>query len=224
MSDLNTRVSTMIELKTYTKAELAEILHTTARQGITRKLDRYSITYTCDGDGDDLRITIKAIPDPFKVFCITELGIPAQADFTKLRNLFYYLFCCEGFAGLPLIQMAERMDEDGRHLSRETIGKWLNYLQGIDYVAFDKTDCIYYAISPATDGRKLHREISKGQYNTGWKIYFEKKPEEGSHGAYAKMYSYIGGHPYKKAKMIPNAFYIPQINQLIDIINDSFNT
>jgi len=36
------------------------------------------------------------------------------------------------------------------------------------------------------------------------------------------MYNYIGGHPYKKAKMMQNAFYISEINQLIDIINESF--
>lgn len=214
----------MIELKTYTKAELAEILHTSERQGMTRKLDRYQITYTCSGHGNDLKITITGIPDPFKIFCIIELGIPAQADFEKLRNLFYYLFCCEGFAGLPVIEMAERMKEDGRPLARETIGKWLSYLESIDYVAFDKSDCTYYAISTAPDGTKLHREISKQEYNTGWKIYFERKSEEGSHGAYARMCQYIGGHPYKKAKMIPNAFYIPQINQLIDILNESFIT
>lgn len=214
----------MIELKTYTKAEMAEILHTAARQGITRKLTGYDIKYTCDGEGEDLKITIHAINNPFKVFCITELGIPAQADFTKLRNLFYYLFCCEGFAGLPLIQMAEKMDADGRHFSREKIGKWLAYLQEIDYIAFDKADCTYYAISTAPGGTKLHREISKQQYNTGWKIYFENISEEGTHGAYTRMRNYIGGHPYKKAKMMPNAFYIQQINQMIDIINESFTT
>lgn len=214
----------MIELKTYTKAELSEILHTSDRQGITRKLDRYNITYACSGRGDDLEITITAIPNPFKIFCINDLGIPAQADFTKLRNLFYYLFCCEGFAGLPLIEMAERMKEDGRPLARETIGKWLNYLEKIDFVAFDKADCTYYAISTAPDGTKLHWEISKQQYNAGWKIYFESITEEGTHGAYTRMRNYIGGHPYKKAKMMPNAFYIQQINQLIEIINESFTT
>ena len=212
----------MIELKTYTKAELAEILHTPGRQGITRKLDGYKISYLCSGRGEDLKFTITAIANPFKVFCITELGIPAQADFIKLRNLFYYLFCCDGFAELPLIEMAERLKEDEKTVSRETIGKWLKYLEHIDYIAFDKTDCTYYAISPAPDGKKLHREISKQKYNTGWKIYFDSIPEEGGHSAYARMYNYIGGHPYKKAKMMQNAFYIPQINQLIDIINESF--
>ena len=212
----------MIELRTYTKAEMAEILHTPTRQGITRKLDGYNISYICSGRGEDLKITITAIANPFKVFCITELGIPAQSDFPKLRNLFYYLFCCEGFAELPLIEMAERLKEDGKSVSRETIGKWLRYLEHIDYIAFDKADCTCYAISPAPDGKKLHREISKQQYNTGWKIYFESVPEEGTRSAYRRMYNYIGGHPYKKAKMMPNAFYIPQINQLIELINNSF--
>ena len=214
----------MIELKTYSKAEIAEILHTNARQGITRKLDGYNISYSCSGRGEDLKITITAIANPFKVFCITELGIPAQSDFPKLRNLFYYLFCCEGFAGLPLIEMEARMKEDGNPMARETIGKWLSYLEHIDYIAFDKADCTYYAISPAPDGTKLHQEISRQQYNTGWKIYFDSKPMEGSHGAYMRMYNYIGGHPYKKAKMIQNAIYIPQINQLIELINNSFNS
>ena len=94
-------------------------------------------------------------------------------------------------------------------------------LRGMD-IAFDRADCTYYAISSAPDGKKLHREISKQQYNMGWKIYFDSKPTEGSYGAYVRMYNYIGGHPYKKAKMIPNAIYIPQINQLIELINNNF--
>ncbi len=212
----------MLELKQYSPAELAEVIQTSPeRQQITRKLNRYNICFTCAGRGHNLIYTIEAIPHPFKVYCVFDLGIDPRADFRKLRNLFYYLFCVDGFAELPILEMAERLSETNAPVSRETIGKWLTYLAHINFVMFDTSDCVYYRINKV-GGKMIHTEIDRETYNAGWRLYFERKEASGSSVAYEAMTKYVGGHPYKKAKMVENAFYQEEIHRLIDYINETF--
>lgn len=213
----------MLELKSYTKAEIAAILGTSDRQGIKKKLDGYGVEYSIEGQGDFI-ITITAINNPFKVFCITTLGIPAQADFHKLKILYYHLFCCPEFATKPYEVMASLLKEAGEKdpPSSKTVGKWVAYLGTIDFVAFDKEDCIYYAIRKRMDGIRICKEITKEVYGVGWSIYWTNKGREGTDAAYFRMFNYVGGHPCRKAKIKPNAIYLNEINQLIDILTDEY--
>ena len=211
----------MLELKKYTRAEITAILGTRNRQGIMRKLEGYGVEYKIEGWGN-YTLTITAINDPFKLFCITELGIPAQADFTKIRDLYYYLFCCPGFAEQSFESMAQILDDDNRTISSKTIAKWVAHLGHIDYVAFDKEDCKYYAITKTADGRRESTEITAEVYRGGWQIYWNQKAEHGTQSAYLYMYNFVGGHPKKQAIMKPNAFYINEINYMIDLIQQSF--
>ena len=81
----------MIELRAYKRDELAEILKTSDKGEMMAKLTRWGVVYDePEGRGKNLTFTIIKIKDPFKVFCITELGVPASWDFYKMRNLFYY--------------------------------------------------------------------------------------------------------------------------------------
>lgn len=213
----------MLELRTYTKDEIVSILGTADRQGIKRKLDGYGVEYTIAGWGD-FTLTVTAINDPFKLFCITTLGIPAQANFGKLKILYYHLFCCPEFATLPYEVMASMLKDEAEEdpPSSKTVGKWVAYLGAIDFVAFDKEDCTYYAIRKQKDGKRTCGEISKETYCAGWHIYWSKKAEEGTDAAYYRMFNYVGGHPCRKAKIKPNAIYLKEINQLIDILNEEY--
>lgn len=213
----------MLELRTYTKDEIINILGTEDRQGIKRKLDGYGVEYIIDGWGD-YKLTITAINDPFKLFCITILGIPAQADFNKVKTLYYHLFCCPEFATKPYEVMASVLKEEDEKdpPSSKTVSKWIAHLGKIDFVAFDKEDCTYYAIQKCKDGLRNCTEISKETYCTGWHIYWKYKEREGTDAAYYRMFNYVGGHPCRKAKMKPNAIYLNEINQLIDILTDEY--
>ena len=91
----------MIELRSYKRAELSAILNTNSRQGMLRKLDRWGVSYTDEGRGNNLVITITEIANPFKVYCITELDFDAGCDFQKVRNLLYYFFNDEEFMAMP---------------------------------------------------------------------------------------------------------------------------
>lgn len=211
----------MLEIRDYRITELRELFGTKEKQGIDRKLQGYGIDFTSSGWADARIYTIHAIPDPFKMYAITKLGIPAQADFTKIRNLYFYFFFVDGFAEWPLVEMEAIMVEDGIGISPKTISKWLNYLQHLEYINFSRSDFVYYAIYKV-NGVKTYKEITKELYLEGWHIYFDSKIEEGCDSAYIKMRNHIGGHPYKKAKFDVNGLRSAEIAELMEIVNDSF--
>ena len=211
----------MLKAKKYAIAELSAILGSAGKQAIDRKLDRYGIEYSSSGWADNRVYEIKHIPDPFKVYCITKLGMPAPADFEKIRNFYYYFFCDEGFADLPLIEMAEYMEAEGVPASRQFITKWLEYLKEIDYINFDKRECKYYAIEKTAANEKICREITREEYGRAWAIYHQHKYTDGCACAYALMYNTLPGHPYKKPIYYENAIMFQEIEELIDIIVDT---
>lgn len=214
----------MLEVRKYSIAELSAILGSTGKQAIDRKLERYGVEYTSTGRGQSLVYDITKITDPFKVYCITKLGIPAQANFEKIRNLYYYFFCDEGFADLPLIEMAEYLEAEGVPQSRQCVTKWIEYLRHLDYIGFTNTDCKYYAIEKTPSKVKICHEITREEYCQAWAIYHRNKIEHGSYYAYALMYNTLGGHPYKKPIYYQNVIMAQEIQELIDIILDTLPT
>ena len=210
----------MFEKRNYPLAEMEELLNTSGKQNIDRKLERYGIDFSSDGYGAARIYTIKHIPDPFKVYAIVKLGIPAQANFMKIRNLYYFLFCAEGFSDNPLIEMERIMEAEGIPMARQTITKWLNYLQHLDYITLSADNIKYYVIRKTSIGRE-YNEVDAETYKKGWAIYHHWKMIEGSANAYCRMYNTIGGHPYKKPEIVENAILQNEINELIEVINES---
>lgn len=211
----------MLERRAYGIAELRELFGTKAKQGIDRKLDGYGIEFSSSGRADNCIYTIKSIPNSFKIYAITKLGIPAQADFTKIRNLFFYLFFVDGFTEWPYDEMESIMEEDGVKVSSKTIAKWLKYLHHLDYINFSRSDFVYYAVNKV-NGVKVYHEISKQLYLEGWHIYFDLRDEEGWSNAYYQMKNHIGGHPSKKALFTVNGLRLAEIEELMEAVNDSF--
>jgi len=211
----------MLNIGRYSIIELKQILRTNNKQGVDRKLDRYGVKYSSTGYADDRIYDITSIPDPFKVYCIINLGIPAQADFSKIRNMYYYFFCVEGFHEKPLIEMALIMENEGIQASRQFVSRWIEYLRRLDYIEYSKADCDYYAISKDYAGNRVCKKITKDAYSKAWAIYFEWKDKEGCGNAYSRMYNTIGGHPYKKPIYTQNIIKYSEIQELIDIIIDT---
>ena len=211
----------MLKIGSYPFSELKEILGTKDKQATDRKLTRYGVEYSSTGWADNRTYTITRIPDPFRLYCVLVLGTPAQADFDKIRNLYYYFFCVEGFTDLPLIEMAKVMEDEGVPASRQFVSKWIEYLRHLDYINFTKSECDYYAISRDEHGNRVCKDITRADYNQAWAIYYEWKLTEGCGLAYARMYNTIGGHPYKKPIYQENALKYAEIQELIDIIIDT---
>lgn len=212
----------MIEIGKYTKAEISDILHTNGKQGIDRKLNRYGIEFTYSGRGANLMYSINKITNPFKVYCITELGLSANVDFEKFKYFCMYFFCDDRFSAYPIIAMEQILRKDGVLISRQTISKSIHYFERLNYVAVFKDECTYYAVNKLANDEKTYTEITKEKYSKGWHIYWEMKEEYGVSAAYYKMREYIGGHPCKSPKIEQNAFYLKEIETLISLITDSF--
>ena len=212
----------MLEKREYTITELEKIINSNGKQAVDRKLSSRGVQFTSTGRGQNRIYTITQIPDPFKMYAIVKLGIPAQADFIKIRNIYYYLLCGEGFAESPLVEMERILEKDGSRITRQTISKWIDYLRKIDYITYSASDFTYYVIRNLPNGKKEYDVVDAKTYKKGWAIYHHWIHIEGSKSAYSRMYNTINGHPYKKAKIIENAIYLDEINELIDMINDSF--
>lgn len=211
----------MLELRDYRITELRKLFGTKDKQGIDRKLNGYGVDYTSSGWADNRIYTIKSVPDPFKMYAITKLGIPAQADFTKIRNLYFYFFFVDGFAEWPVGEMEAIMEEDGVRVSSKTISKWLNYLHHLEYLNFSRSDFVYYSVNKI-NGQKIYTEIPKELYLEGWHIYFDRKKIDGCGLAYFKMRHHVGGHPYKRPLFGMNALRSAEIEELMEVVNDSF--
>ena len=211
----------MLKVGKYPIGELKKLLGTADKQGIDRKLTRYGVAFSSTGWADSRVYEITNIPDPFRLYCVLMLGIPAQSDFEKIRNLYYYFFCVEGFTDLPLIEMAKVMEAEGVPASRQFVSKWIEYLRHLDYINFTNAECEYYAISRDEQNNRVCKVISRADYISAWCIYFEWRDVEGCGSAYARMYNTIGGHPYKKPIYQENALKCAEIQELIDIIIDT---
>ena len=67
----------MLEVRNYRKAELVEMLGTRDNEGLKRKLKGYEVEFTTKGRGENIEFSITKLNAPFKVYCITELGLSA---------------------------------------------------------------------------------------------------------------------------------------------------
>lgn len=213
----------MLEIKNYPISELSAVLGTNGKQNIDRKLERYGVKFVSTGSGQSRIYEIKEITNSFKLYCIIEMGMSAGVDFEKFKYFCYYIFCDESFADFPIVEMETIMSEDGVHVSRQTISNWMNRLSEIGYIHFDKNvDCIYYAITKTPDKKKHYAEISQEIYCKGWSLYWSNKEKIGTDAAYREMYNCVGGHPYKHPRIDKNGFYSEKIEELIDLISESF--
>lgn len=213
-----------IQEKNYSIMELEIILGSTGKQAIDRKLTRYGIKYRSKGRGSSRVYTILEISDPFKVFCIVDLGMNSRCKFDRMRYFFYYLLCAETLDNIPLSEMpAFLAKEAGVDISRQTLSKWLEKLNDSDFYQFSSENIKYYKITENAAGEKESILITRDEYKKAWQSYFNiKKATHDSGIAYSMMHRYLGGHPYKKRMLDPNAIYAKEIEELLDILNNWF--
>ena len=204
----------MLELRTYTYAEMSALFGTRDTQGIKRRLDRYGIEYTVEGRGASARFNIDRISDPFKVFCIIDLNFAPQTEFEKLLYFFYYLFNDDEFLGLPRETMEARMKADNHTLTRQTIQTYLDRLSAANLINQQTMEYRYYFARGNTQ-----RETTKEEYSEAWKQYWQHKEEGFSAGeAMAVMCANYGGVARKQPIIEINGIYndtISQINEMV---------
>ena len=208
----------MLELRTYTKAEMAAILGTPGRQGMTNRLRNYGVAFRCQGNADNLKITITAIPDPFKVFCILELGFAPQCDFRKMRNFFWYYFQDDEFRSLPDEVLENRVKDQGQVLTRQTIAKWRVRLADLGLIWLSTKDFIYYFAYKDTQ-----RMTTREEYSQAWHDYWADKDEGyDSWVAIMNMREKYGGVARKQPKAELNGIYVDSVvSPMLEYIQES---
>ena len=208
----------MLELRTYTRAELEEIFQTHGRQNITKRLTNYGVAFSCEGNAGNLKITISAIPDPFKVFCILDLGFAPQSDFRKMRNFFWYYFQDDEFRSFPDEVLENRMKDQGQVLTRQTIAKWRIRLSNLGVIWLSAKEYIYYFAYKDTQ-----RITTREEYCQAWHDYWRDK-DEGyeSWGAIMNMRDKYGGVARKQPKAELNGIYVDTIvSPMLEYIQES---
>ena len=208
----------MIELRKYARTELFNILNVNSKEAMKRKLKRWKIFYTDSGRGDNLEITITGIADPFKIYCITELGFGANTDFQKVRNLYYAFFNDEEFMAMPDEVKEKRMRDKGRPVSRQTIANYIAKLDAKELILRNTGEYLYYFAL-----KQRQRLVERVEYIKAWHEYWQNI-DDGllSREAIEIMIFHYGGVARKQEKPTINIhFHQAEIQFLCDLIQES---
>lgn len=210
----------LLECKAYPAPEMWQMLGVKDNQGAQRKLSRYGVRFFVNGWGKNASFNITAINDPFKVYCILEMGFDANCDFKKLRNYLFFLLGEDEYCWLPDEPMEKHMRSKGFYLSRQTITKYREHLERLNYI--HGGDFIYYRVYRDDRDRQCYQQVEKEEYNKAWRVYWDMRNDGAdSELAFACMYSAFGGVPRKQAKPIKNAFHLKELNYLLDLVSTS---
>lgn len=209
----------MLEERIYTKPELTAMLGTKSVQGLKNKLEGYKVDFDHTGKGEKAIFDIKKINEPFKVYCITELGYSANTDFNKLAYFFYYYFNDEEFMAMPDEVKESRLTANENRIARQTIAKYTNKLVKIGLINKLTTNYIYYF---AYKGEQ--RITDAKEYKKAWHEYWlDIDGGMYSWDAIWNMRITYGGVARKQAIPDVNTFYDGQIEEIVELaINHIF--
>lgn len=205
----------MLEIRKYTIAEMREILHSRGKQAIERKLNNYDVEFATEGRGRSAVFDITAINDPFKVYCIVELGFVGQTDFKKLRDFYYCFLNDDEFMSMPDEVKEARMRRMGYIISRQTIANYTAKLERKEFLYRDYRNFYYYF---AHEG--YQRMVEKAEYCKAWKEHWARVNENGWDRRLSihKMITDYGGLARKQGKLSKNAIYLETIDYINDLI------
>lgn len=207
----------MLELRAYGKAELSEMFDTAGMQGLQRKMERYGITFEVNGRGENAVFTIKEIADPFKIYCITELGFNGRSDFHKIRNFLQYFFNDDEFMAMPDEVKEHRMREQGQDVSRQTIANYIAKLDSKNLIDRSTNNFIYYFAL-----KQEQRIVDREEYLQAWHEYWDDIGKGfSSVEAICRMRENYGGVARKQPKPEINGIYTEQIEYLNTLVQQS---
>ncbi len=212
----------MLETRTYTLAEMEAYFHTRRPRNIRDKLTRYNVEFVeGTGRGPLRTYEITAIHDPFKLFCVFDLGISPQMDFHKLRDFVFYLLKDDDFSWRPMEMMEEYLRRFSSGPTRQTISNYIKIFERMELIA-KSVDFVYYKVYKDR-GVQKHAIITKADYSAAWAVYWDSRNNGDDSGvAYSRMYSWLGGVPRKQPKILQNAFYTATLDLLEKYAAESF--
>ncbi len=207
----------MLELRDYSKPELSIMFKTRDMQGLQRKLERYGVSFEVSGRGESAVFTINDIEDPFNIYCIVELDVDGRTDFKRLRDFYYCYFNDDEFMSMPYEVEETRMNNLGRHISRQTIANYISKLENKNLISRSTNEYIYYF------AYKSQQTITdRTTYSQAWRQYWDDI-EDGycSFGAIYHMITTYSGVARKQAVTSINGIYLDEIEHFKTLIQQS---
>lgn len=214
-------VMATLECRMYSAPEMWAYLGVKNNAKAKEKLNRYDVVYFLNGTGGNASFNITAIHDPFRLYCVFDMGFNPNLDFRKLRNYLFFLLGDEEYCWLPDEAMEAYMRSNGYPISRQTIASYREKLESLGYI--HGGDFIYYRVYRDENDCQRHQQIEKEEYSRAWHLYWDKRNNEGwdSEAAFAYMYSSFGGVPRKQAAPEKNALHLEELNYLLDLVSTS---
>lgn len=201
----------------YAYAEMARYFGTSDRQGIRRKLNRYT-HYSVSGRGEQTQYTIIDIPDPFRLYAINDMHYSPQTDFDKLAKYLYYFMNDEEFRRWPDSIVEQLMSERGCYVSRQTIGSYKEKLvNGIAVENMDDDTATYYF---SYNG--YIRECTREEYKAAWKEFWELYKARGNDwSVMCRIIGKYGGKPIKRKRLnlgaVGGGLLYDELEEVVDI-------
>ncbi len=207
----------MLEERKYTKPEMTKMFGTRSVQGLKRKLEGYGIELDVLGRGENAIFIIKRIPDPFKLYCLTELGFDGRTDFTKLLYFLYYFFNDIEFMAMPDEVKEARTEEQGRKIARQTIAGYTAKLDRKNLIDRNTNNFIYYFAI-----KKTQRIVEKEEYLQAWHEHWDRRKNGmDNYPSIMQMFADYGGVARKQSVPEINGIYTEQIEYLNTLIQQS---
>ena len=211
----------MLEINcVYAKPEMTRMLGTKSNGNIRKKLARYGVDFTMDGDGEKATYTIHGMSFPFKVFAIVELGFDANTDFIKLRNFLYHFFEDEVFMAMPDEVKETWMERMGQHLTRQTIATYTRRLEANNLINRYTKNYIYYFAY-----KKEQRFCDHAEYLEAWHNYWDDiSTGLNSYDAIGNMRADFGGVARKQPIPEVNGIFNDKIEYMLSLIQQSIES
>ena len=211
----------MLEYREYSAPEMWAYLRVKNNDQARKKLDRYNVVYFLNGWGKNAIFNIIEDKEPFKTYCVFDMGFEPHSDFKKLRNYLFFLLGEDEYCWLPDEPMEAYMKSKGYIISRATISKYRKHLDLLEYIG--NGDFVYYKVYRDENDQEHHCQVTKEEYCKAWHLYWDKRNNEkfDSEAAFAYMYKAFGGVPRKQQKPFKNQIYRKELNYLLDLVTKS---
>jgi len=211
-----------MELRTYSRAELEAIFHTTRTDSFQRSLKRKGYAFKAAGSGKNFTITITALPEPpspFEVFVKREFNCGPQTNFKAMEKHLFLLFYDPDYQFLPSNHQAKFLSEKyGIKVSDQSLRNWQNKLLHRNWIAKDREHVKYVLCRKG----ESPREITEDEYRKAWQRYFALTANNIPRStALHIVYVECDGMPRKQYGIIENAFKRAELQELRNILENS---
>ena len=204
----------MLEIRDYAKPEMSAMFGTRDMEGLKRKMRGYGIVFDVNGRGENAVFTIREITDPFKIYCITELGYDGRTDFQKVLYFLFYFFNDPEFRAMPDEVKEVRTNDAGHHISRSTIANYTAKLDSKNLIDRNTNNFIYYFAFKQTQ-----RMVEREEYLQAWHEHWERRRDGwDNYSSITQMFADYGGVARKQAIPEINGIYTEQIEYLNTLV------